>query len=89
MPSWVSFCRLTHYTERHLGFHLKDVFATTMVTNEALVSRFVLLESGEWIETRFLGLIGQSGCPLGGSDRLVRGMQVDTRNTRPAIFGGD
>lgn len=88
MPRWVSFCRPAQCDGRHLGFGFKDVFPVTMFANEALVGRFVLLESGKWIETSSPGLLGQSGGPLVGTDGLIRGMQVNTRITRPAFFWG-
>ncbi len=69
------------------GFVFSNLFPVPMFVNEALVSRFVEIGSGMWIETSSPGLSGQSGGPLADSDGLVCGIQVNTKHY-PLEFQG-
>ena len=60
------------------GFVFTNLFPVPMFVNEALVSRFVNLGAGRWIETSSPGLPGQSGGPLVDTDGFVCGIQVNT-----------
>ncbi len=60
------------------GFIFTNLYPVPMFINEALVSRFVNLNSGVWIETSSPGLLGQSGGPLVDEKGKVCGIQVNT-----------
>ena len=72
---------------REGGFTFTNLFPIPMFVNEALVSRFVQLDKGTWIETSSPGLKGQSGGPLVDASGLVCGIQVNTAHY-PLGFGG-
>ena len=69
------------------GFIFTNLFPVPMFVNEAMVSRFVQLNEGIWIETSSPGLKGQSGGPLVDADGFVCGIQVNT-NHYPLGFSG-
>lgn len=69
------------------SFNFIDIFPTPLFINEAMVSRFMDLPSGTWIETTSPGLRGQSGGPLADTDGLICGMQVNTEHY-PLDFSG-
>lgn len=56
--------------------------------NEALVSRFVKLNTGVFIETSSPGLQGQSGGPLADVNGFICGMQSHTRHYPLGFKGG-
>ena len=60
------------------GFTFTNLFPVPVFANEALVSRFMKLNTGSWIETSSPGLRGQSGGPLVDPDGLICGIQVNT-----------
>ena len=59
-------------------FEFSNLFPIPSFVNEAMVSRFLGLPSGIWIETSSPGLRGQSGGPLVDTDGLICGIQVNT-----------
>ena len=61
-------------------FTFTNLFPVPQFVNEALVSRFVRLKSGIWIETSSPGLRGQSGGPLADGDGFICGLQVNTKH---------
>ena len=63
---------------KNKGFAFTNLFPVPQFVNEALVSRFVQLNAGVWIETNSPGLKGQSGGPLADSDSYICGVQVNT-----------
>lgn len=69
-------------------FHFTNLFPVPQFANEALVSRFIQLPTGRWIETSSPGLKGQSGGPLVDADGFICGIQVNTHHY-PLGFGGD
>ena len=67
------------------GFEFPTMFPVPMFVNEALVSRFINVRSGNkdlgtWIETSSPGLMGQSGGPLADPHGYVCGIQVNTEH---------
>ena len=56
------------------GFSFTNLFPVPQFANEALVSRFVQLPGGRWIETSSPGLKGQSGGPLVDADGYICGI---------------
>ena len=66
------------------GFQFSDLFPVPMFVNEALVSRFLNVQTqdkdnvGIWIETSSPGLKGQSGGPLADANGHICGIQVNT-----------
>ena len=89
-------CRIGYpFTEKNLvaswdagknSFVLNGDYPPSCFVNEALVSRFVRLQStdgkllGTWIETSSPGLMGQSGGPLADQDGAICGIQVNTEH---------
>ena len=69
-------------------FHFTNLFPVPQFANEALVSRFIQLPTGRWIETSSPGLKGQSGGPLVDADGFICGIQVNTHHY-PLGFRGD
>ena len=59
-------------------FDFQNLFPLPLFVNEALISRFVELRTGTWLETSTPGLQGQSGGPLADTEGLICGIQVNT-----------
>ena len=70
------------------GFRFTNLFPVPLFANEALVSRFVQLPTGRWIETSSPGLKGQSGGPLVDVDGYICGIQVNTHHYPLGFSGG-
>jgi S1-C subfamily serine protease len=69
-------------------FQFTNLFPVPQFANEALVSRFIQLPTGRWIETSSPGLRGQSGGPLVDADGYICGIQVNTHHYPLGFRGG-